>query len=161
MQTPAEHNWDCETAPLVESDPTSTASEQQTQPVKTEKARSPRKPRKSADQTLAAPPFTEGLPLGMVLNLPNAQGNFRISVVDGELLVKQETKPIGQLGGVTRQAHILSKKPADTSEPAPEKVRAFSVEEGALHIRLSGRALFFTFFCLVWTLVLARFLGAV
>ena len=182
MQTPAIHDWDNPSLKLVETDHSDPAFAQagtagsavektdhsepapvQPEPaVETIRTRTTRKPRKTPASDVKPQPeslSSAPVPAGFVLNLPNAQGNFRVSVVDGELLVRQDTKPTVQLGGVTRQGHVLSKRPIVADQPVLEKARVLAVADGALHIRLSGRALFFTFFCLVWTLVFARFLG--
>lgn len=71
-----------------------------------------------------------------------------------------------RLGGVTRDggyipAPIAPQVPANVSpQPVPKSgVTSLSFEQDGLHLRLSPRALFFTGFSLIWTILAASSLG--
>lgn len=156
---PAVHEWDDENVPLVDVEPVEPA-QPSPKPKKT------RKPKQPVDVASATAPATE-------ISLP-ANGTIRLVVDNGNVTVIPESGLAGprRLGGVTRELGLIKTAtsavlPATTNQAAaaataPTTHHNSKADEKpvCLELRLTYRAAFLACFSLVWTLVLAKALGA-
>lgn len=160
---PAVHDWDNEDIPLVDVEPVEPA-----QPAP--KPKRTRKPKQAVDVASATGAGTE-------ISVP-ASGTIRLVVDNGNVTVLPEAVQTGprRLGGVTRENGLISPPsgvtlpmPTTTPAPAAAPTTAATVQGASskasdkqvcLEIRLTPRAAFLASFSLIWTLVLAKGLGA-